>query len=212
MLRVPRDAAVARDGGDGRVRGASASRRRLHFDVEELQQYYHLPLKTAAKRLGICEAALKRICRRNQIRKWPYRQLQSLLRRLDESVPDSDGAAPPSDSFLLPHELQVKRQHCAEDAKQQQLQVERERIIQAAHTDAHAGATLQLQQPAATRAPPERSPARPCDTALSVLASLCSAAPSMRSAASSSTPDAGRSTEVSIHHTPVRILRLMMQS
>ena len=38
----------------------------------------------AADRLGICEAALKRICRRNQIYKWPYRQLTSVRRRIAE--------------------------------------------------------------------------------------------------------------------------------
>ncbi|KAF4135323.1 RWP-RK domain [Phytophthora infestans] len=42
-------------------------RQRIHFDVAQLQTVYHLPLKTAAERLGICEAALKRICRRNHI-------------------------------------------------------------------------------------------------------------------------------------------------
>ncbi|KAE9098895.1 hypothetical protein PF005_g15757 [Phytophthora fragariae] len=66
--------------------GASRRRRRqrIHFGVDQLQTVYHLPLKTAAERLGICEAALKRICRRNRIRKWPYRQLSSVRRRIAE--------------------------------------------------------------------------------------------------------------------------------
>ncbi|KAI9919730.1 hypothetical protein PsorP6_017300 [Peronosclerospora sorghi] len=69
-------------------------RRRIHFEVKQLQAVYHLPLKTvspitsesaiAAERLGICEAALKRICRRNHIHKWPYRQLSSVRRRITE--------------------------------------------------------------------------------------------------------------------------------
>lgn len=36
----------------------------------------------AAQQLGICEAALKRICRRHRILKWPYRQLSSVQRRI----------------------------------------------------------------------------------------------------------------------------------
>jgi hypothetical protein len=32
----------------------------------------------------VCEAALKRICRRNRIHKWPYRQLSSVRRRIAE--------------------------------------------------------------------------------------------------------------------------------
>ncbi|KAG6616177.1 RWP-RK domain [Phytophthora cinnamomi] len=79
---------------DGDASTASASeaerssrrrrRQRIHFGVEQLQAVYHLPLKMAAERLGICEAALKRICRRNHIRKWPYRQLSSVRRRIAE--------------------------------------------------------------------------------------------------------------------------------
>ncbi|KAL3659292.1 hypothetical protein V7S43_015563 [Phytophthora oleae] len=78
-------------------------RKRIHFNVEHLQTVYHLPLKTvsaaesctdwqknhssyvtAAERLGVCEAALKRICRRNHVHKWPYRQLTSVRRRIAE--------------------------------------------------------------------------------------------------------------------------------
>uniref|UniRef100_A0AAV1V836 RWP-RK domain-containing protein n=1 Tax=Peronospora matthiolae TaxID=2874970 RepID=A0AAV1V836_9STRA len=65
------------------VRGQKR-RQRIHFDVLQLKSVFHLPLKTAAERLGICEAALKRICRRNQIYRWPYRQLSSVRRRIAE--------------------------------------------------------------------------------------------------------------------------------
>ena len=34
--------------------------------------------------LGVCEAHLKRICRRLDIPKWPYRKLQAINRRIDE--------------------------------------------------------------------------------------------------------------------------------
>lgn len=49
------------------------------FEIAELQQYYHLPLREAAKRLGSCEAVIKRVCRRRQIQRWPYRQVSSKL-------------------------------------------------------------------------------------------------------------------------------------
>lgn len=49
------------------------------FDLAELQQYYHLPLREAARRLGSCEAVIKRVCRRKQIQRWPYRQVSSKL-------------------------------------------------------------------------------------------------------------------------------------
>ena len=34
--------------------------------------------------MGICEAALKRQCRRQNIKKWPYRQLRANLKRVDQ--------------------------------------------------------------------------------------------------------------------------------
>lgn len=49
------------------------------FELRELQQYYHLPLREAAKRLGSCEAVIKRVCRRKNIQRWPYRQVSSKL-------------------------------------------------------------------------------------------------------------------------------------
>ncbi|GMF18393.1 unnamed protein product [Phytophthora lilii] len=49
------------------------------FELSELQKYYHLPLREAARRLGSCEAVVKRVCRRKQITRWPYRQVSSKL-------------------------------------------------------------------------------------------------------------------------------------
>ncbi|CAH0476382.1 unnamed protein product [Peronospora belbahrii] len=49
------------------------------FELSELQKYYHLPLREAARRLGSCEAVVKRVCRRKQIQRWPYRQVSSKL-------------------------------------------------------------------------------------------------------------------------------------
>ncbi|KAF1325973.1 Rwp-rk domain, partial [Globisporangium splendens] len=126
---------------NGSYRRGAGSRRRIHFEVNELQELYHLPLKSAAERLGICEAALKRICRRNHIKKWPYRHLQSIRRRMthlggqenaapsnsqcqEEQTQDlsSKGKAKrrrsevqcerPRAAFLLPHEKKrVQREH-----------------------------------------------------------------------------------------------------
>lgn len=42
------------------------------FPVEEMAQYYHLPQRVAAKRLGVAVITLKRNCKRRGI-KWPYR-------------------------------------------------------------------------------------------------------------------------------------------
>jgi len=47
-------------------------------DFEVLSQYFHLPITEVAKTLGICATALKKICRKNGIPRWPARKVRSL--------------------------------------------------------------------------------------------------------------------------------------
>lgn len=61
------------------VHPIDSQRMAADFELAELQQYYHLPLREAARRLGSCEAVIKRVCRRKQIQRWPYRQVSSKL-------------------------------------------------------------------------------------------------------------------------------------
>ncbi|EGZ16325.1 hypothetical protein PHYSODRAFT_334517 [Phytophthora sojae] len=167
------------EGDEGEDSTASASeaegatrrrrRQRIHFDVEQLQAVYHLPLKTVStsisnpsewlasvvdanksccygvyQRLGICEAALKRICRRNSIRKWPYRQLSSVRRRIAE-LKDQRVAYSAStlegDRVSTPHTDSAVRRPTVSaasppehlDARLQQLEAEQANIIRSAH-------------------------------------------------------------------------------
>lgn len=46
--------------------------------VEELRKYFYLPIQSVSKELGICTTILKKLCRNNNIQKWPYRQIKSL--------------------------------------------------------------------------------------------------------------------------------------
>lgn len=51
------------------------------LDKEALSALYHLPLKEAAKALGICPTAIKTACRKLGLTKWPYRKLRKQSRR-----------------------------------------------------------------------------------------------------------------------------------
>jgi len=44
----------------------------------DIQRYFHLPLKEAAKELNVGESHLKKMCRKNKIDSWPYRKIRSL--------------------------------------------------------------------------------------------------------------------------------------
>ena len=49
---------------------------------KDLQRQFHLPLHTVAKRFGICTTALKKLCRRFGIAKWPHRQLRGIDKKI----------------------------------------------------------------------------------------------------------------------------------
>jgi hypothetical protein len=46
--------------------------------MTDLAQHFHLPINAAAKELGICPTVLKKICRRNGMRRWPHRKVEVL--------------------------------------------------------------------------------------------------------------------------------------
>lgn len=46
--------------------------------ISELKKYFHLPINNVSKKLGVCTAVIKKICRHNNIQRWPYRQIKSL--------------------------------------------------------------------------------------------------------------------------------------
>jgi len=48
-----------------------------------IAELFHLPIVEVAGILGVCTTVLKKVCRRNGIRRWPQRKLQSLNKRID---------------------------------------------------------------------------------------------------------------------------------
>ena len=45
---------------------------------EELAQFFHISINEAAEALGMCMSAIKKICRRHGITRWPHRKLASV--------------------------------------------------------------------------------------------------------------------------------------
>jgi hypothetical protein len=50
--------------------------------LDDLRRYFHLPIADVAKQLSTCTTALKKICRKLNISKWPYRQILSLTKTI----------------------------------------------------------------------------------------------------------------------------------
>ncbi|KAL6073855.1 RWP-RK domain-containing protein [Balamuthia mandrillaris] len=61
--------------------------------LEELAKYFHMPINSVAKELGVCATVLKKICRRNGIPRWPHRKIKSLdkmIKTLSAAVPKNE--------------------------------------------------------------------------------------------------------------------------
>mmetsp|Transcript_20846 Transcript_20846/g.51233 ORF Transcript_20846/g.51233 Transcript_20846/m.51233 type:complete len:218 (+) Transcript_20846:660-1313(+) len=76
------------------------------LNLEMLEQFYGVPLHVAAKKLGICQTAIKKVCRRLGIKKWPYKEMRlpGASDDADESVASygkgsssNSGASSPTD-------------------------------------------------------------------------------------------------------------------
>jgi len=48
------------------------------ISFEQLRSLFHLPISEVSVKLGICDTALKKICRKNGIKRWPYRKIASV--------------------------------------------------------------------------------------------------------------------------------------
>ena len=53
------------------------------FSYEELQEYFHKPINEVSQELGICATLLKKLCRKNGIKRWPHRKIKSLDTLID---------------------------------------------------------------------------------------------------------------------------------
>ncbi|DAZ95007.1 TPA: hypothetical protein N0F65_003633 [Lagenidium giganteum] len=53
-----------------------------HISIDELREHFDRPIIDVAKDFGICITLMKKICRRNGIKRWPHRQIRSLSKSI----------------------------------------------------------------------------------------------------------------------------------
>lgn len=60
--------------------------------LEDLQLHFHLPMAEVAKRFGVCTTFFKKVCRTHGIKRWPFRKLKSLQKKIThlKSFPGND--------------------------------------------------------------------------------------------------------------------------
>ncbi|KAL8497145.1 hypothetical protein ACS0TY_020722 [Phlomoides rotata] len=79
-----------------------------NMKVRDLVNYFHLPINDAAKELNICSSAIKSICRKENLPRWPYRKIKSIqkeISRKQQSLNSHDADERENASKLIP-ELQ----------------------------------------------------------------------------------------------------------
>ncbi|XP_011081629.1 uncharacterized protein LOC105164634 isoform X1 [Sesamum indicum] len=57
---------------------ASQRERTGKMKLRDLAGYFHLPISKASKKMNICPSAIKSICRKEGLLRWPYRKIKSI--------------------------------------------------------------------------------------------------------------------------------------
>lgn len=83
--------------------------------LEHLRKFFHLPIVEVARQLGTCTTALKKICRRNRISKWPYRQIKSITKSIQSLEMASLNDALPDETRLQYRQQIVSFQTAIDD-------------------------------------------------------------------------------------------------
>eukprot|EP00656_Telonema_subtile_P014514 TRINITY_DN17447_c0_g1_i5.p1 TRINITY_DN17447_c0_g1~~TRINITY_DN17447_c0_g1_i5.p1 ORF type:complete len:341 (+),score=29.34 TRINITY_DN17447_c0_g1_i5:133-1155(+) len=52
------------------------------IEIEKLKEHFHEPMADAARKFGVCTTFFKRICRIYGIKRWPFRKLQSIEKKI----------------------------------------------------------------------------------------------------------------------------------
>jgi hypothetical protein len=78
------------------------------YTYDHLKQYFHLPMVEAARSLNVCQSYLKKVCRRNNIDRWPYRKIQSFERAKLAIFGDEERYLRNSE---VEHLLEIKESH-----------------------------------------------------------------------------------------------------
>jgi len=71
------------------------------LNLELLEKFYGMPLHVAANRLGICQTAIKKVCRRLGIMKWPYKEMRTPSDRQQDKGEGADNSDAASDETTI---------------------------------------------------------------------------------------------------------------
>ncbi|KAK7283170.1 hypothetical protein RIF29_12526 [Crotalaria pallida] len=53
-----------------------------NMHLSDLSDYFHLPIEEAARLLDLCPTAVKKVCRRGKLARWPHRKVKSIVKQI----------------------------------------------------------------------------------------------------------------------------------
>ncbi|XP_016716198.2 protein RKD1-like [Gossypium hirsutum] len=60
--------------------------RTRNLTLKEIENYFHLPIEKAAKKMEFSATVVKKICRKYGLSRWPHRKIQSMEKKISNWV------------------------------------------------------------------------------------------------------------------------------
>ncbi|XP_057799781.1 uncharacterized protein LOC131015414 [Salvia miltiorrhiza] len=74
---------------------ASQRERAGKMRLRDLAKYFHLPINAAAKEMKLCPSAIKSVCRKEGLKRWPHRKIKSIkneIAKMSKNINSADGS------------------------------------------------------------------------------------------------------------------------
>ena len=128
------------------------------MNLDELSQYFHLPINEVSQQLGVCTTVLKKMCRNNGLERWPHRKIKSidgLIESLEELI-----SSKPNDIDKLEEELtklKENRKYILANPNVSYKEVVPKHVINNLNTRIQKGDEMETTSKASTTSSPKKS-------------------------------------------------------
>ncbi|KAE9609312.1 hypothetical protein Lal_00020637 [Lupinus albus] len=103
------------NGRVSRLNLAEKRERIAKMNLSDLSDYFHMPIGEAARRLDLCVTAVKKVCRRGDLERWPHRKIKSVVKQirvLRRSLNSADAMTRARTEADIIRLEELMRQHC----------------------------------------------------------------------------------------------------
>ncbi|KAH6804720.1 hypothetical protein C2S51_032967 [Perilla frutescens var. frutescens] len=88
---------------------ASQRERAGNMTLKDLEKYFHLPMSVASKEMKLCPSAIKSICRKGGLKRWPHRKIKSITSEISKKQCGLNSADDSEQARILAEIQQLQR-------------------------------------------------------------------------------------------------------